>query len=218
MPTVFPKVYEKLIGEYESSFVRLYGEGYPLSKDIAQFEADLSDNISHLRSFIASDVSEHLNLWGSSKLILRSAENKCPESTSSEGLPTVSHVYLELVHSFVLLKDGLFSDAVKAAKSLEDRGSSSSKKILSLFNLNEVITNTQNGKPRSVRVVDNLRNSLAHSRIILTIGSEPRLIYDGSHPTEGDNQIERQLQDVTLLGKLMYHFTISVVHASGLVS
>ena len=97
LPTVFPRVYEKLVGEYQSLFVRLYGAGYPDSKDIARFEADLNDNMSHLRSFIASDASEQLDLWGSSKLILRSAESKCPESTSSEGLPTVSHVYLELV-------------------------------------------------------------------------------------------------------------------------
>ena len=101
---------------------------------------------------------------------------------------------------------------------MEDRGFLSSKKILNLFNPDDIITNTQNGRSRSVPVVNNLRNALAHSRIGLTTGSEPKIIYDGSRPEEGDNKIERQLQDVTLLGELMYRFTISVVHASGLIS
>jgi hypothetical protein len=218
MSTVFPLAYDKLLCEHKSSFVRLYTEGFPDSQDIAQFEADLSDNMSHLRGFLASDVSEQIDIWGNSKLILKSAASRCPESTSTEGLPTISHVYLELVHSFVLLKDGLFADATKAAKSVADKGSLSLKKVLSLFDLTEVITNSQKGTSRNARVVCNLRNALAHSRIDLKSSSEPKLIYDGSRPEDGDNKIERPLQDVTLLGELMYRFTISVVHASKLVS
>jgi hypothetical protein len=219
MATVFPQIYQKLLEEHEASFVRLYGNGgYPIFEDVAQFEVDVNDNISHLKGCFAGDVSEQLGLWGNSKFILESALNKCDESASSEGLPTVSHVYLELVHSFVLLKDGLFSNAMEAVTRLANGGSSSSKKILSLFALKEEITHHKTGKTRSVRVVDNLRNALAHSRISLTTGSESMLVYDGSLPEEGDNRIGRQLQDVTLLGKLMCRFTISVVHASELIS
>ena len=102
---------------------------------------------------------------------------------------------------FVLLKEGLFADVTKAAEFVAGQGSLSATKVLRLFDLSEVIADSRKGSTRSVLVIANIRNAFAHSRIELIPGDESRLVYDGSKPEEGANQIERPLEDVTLLGE-----------------
>ncbi len=165
-------------------------------------------------------------MWGSAGLILRSAARRCPESANDCGKPTLSQVYLELVHQFVLLNEVLFRDVIEAAKKCRS-AQHLTPKILSVFDIEEINYDNSEGSSdkigKTVKVIDNIRNAFAHGRARIKIIDENKntescmLAYDGSLDKFGPNVKLRPLEDICVLGKLMKLFTLSVISASGIL-
>jgi hypothetical protein len=219
MAIAFPETHSFLLSGHGDSFCRLFGGCHPDPEIIKDFESALEHEQSRLQQLLPKTAKNDFGLWGQAGLILRSAAKLCPESSSSCGAPTLSQVYLELVHQFVLLNEVLFRDVVAAVTECEP-AQHSARRILPMFDINEINhdnsgrSKKENDKP--VKVIENIRNAFAHgkARIVITGKSknpEPATLeYDGSLDRFGPNIKSRPIEDISVLGTLMQSFTLSV--------
>lgn len=205
--TIWSEVYKNLLQCHGEAFERLYPQGYPSFEDICNFETAVNDAVSGNQipcSEKLQSISVRIDTLVNAREILKHSSQHCPMARQGD-LPTVSQVYLELALYYPLLYDGPYKDATTCLAAIRE----TDQRVSSVERLFLVQDHLSSSK-KDVPMIRNVRNALAHARLTLETTLETtNVVYCGT--SESVDVIVRPLEDISLVGELLWRYTISVL-------